>query len=54
MKFIVCLICGVLIGYLLLRLLADTVGFPAAWPIFGAAVVALGVVSFMWERRSNR
>jgi len=51
MKIIVCLVAGVAIGYLLLRLLSQTLGWASAWPVFAVAAAALATVSFLIERR---
>jgi hypothetical protein len=54
MKIIVCLIAGVSIGYLLMRLLSQLVGWAPAWPIFALAACALGFASYETERRSGK
>lgn len=51
MKITVCLVAGVAIGYLLLRLLSQTIGWASAWPIFAVVAAALATVSFLLERR---
>ena len=51
MKVIVCLVAGVAIGYLSLRLLSQTIGWASAWPVFAAAAAGLVTVSFLIERR---
>ena len=53
MKAIVFLSVGFMIGYLALRVLKDTVGFPAAWPLFLLIACGLVALSFYIERRSR-
>jgi FtsH-binding integral membrane protein len=51
MKWLVSLIVGFLFAYLVLRLLKQTVGFPAGWPIFIIAAAAMVGLSLYFDRR---
>jgi FtsH-binding integral membrane protein len=53
MKWLVSLVVGFLFAFLLLRLLKETVGFPAGWPIFVVAAAALVALSVYFERRKR-
>jgi FtsH-binding integral membrane protein len=50
MKWLVSLIVGFLFAFLVLRLLKQTVGFPAGWPIFLIAAAALVGVSIYFDK----
>ena len=51
MKWLVSLVVGFLFAFLVLRLLKQTVGFPAGWPIFILAAAAMVGVSIYFDRR---
>lgn len=50
MKWLFSLIVGFLFAYLVLRLLKQTVGFPAGWPIFLIAAAAFVGVSLYFDK----
>ena len=50
MKWVVSLVVGFLFAYLVLRLLKQTVGFPAGWPIFLIVCAAMVAVSIYFDR----
>lgn len=54
MKWAISLIVGFLFAYLVLRLLKQTVGFPAGWPIFILAAAAMIGISLYFEKHKGR
>lgn len=54
MKWAISLAVGFLFAYLVLRLLKQTVGFPAGWPIFILAAAAMVGVSIYFDRRKGQ
>ena len=54
MKWLVNLVVGFLFAFLTLRLLRDTIGFPAGWPIFILACAAMIGLSVYLDRRRHR